>query len=154
MFSSQNILLVVSIILLFYAIYRVYLLLKIISDIDRAKNWLPIQAVIKDIRLYKKNEKAGNVTFKKSYAFLYVVYTVGCRSFGMSRINFHNYVSGLAMIKLSGYVVGDAVTIYADPEKPHKAVFLKPDEHSTVYLLLMASLPLLLLAFLIVIGLQ
>lgn len=149
MFTSQNISLAVIVILSMYCAYRIFLLLKLSAEIEKSSNWVSVKAVVRDLRIYRKKEKVGGHIFKKDVAFLYATYSVGGREFGTSRINFHSYVSKLAMIKLSGHSVGGDIEIYADPERPHRSVFLRPIEHSTAYQWIMTIIPLLFVTFLI-----
>jgi hypothetical protein len=143
-FSVHFFVLVAMMALVFYAVYRAYLLVGLLTLIDRSKTWLPIDAKLVDLRFYTRKldpSVAGRIS---TVVHLYAIYSVDGRDFGMRRVNFHNYISKMAQIRLKQFSIGDTVRIYADPKTPHESVFLSAEEHSTLYCWLKTIVPIIL----------
>lgn len=133
MFSTHFLVLSVIIVICIYAGYRAYLLVNLLTLIERSKGWVPVDAKLVDLRFYTKKDDPSIVGRISIVIHLFATYSVGGRNFGMRRVNFHNYISKMAQIRLRQFSIGDTIRIYADPKTPHESVILSAEEHTTLY---------------------
>lgn len=117
---------VVAIFVLFWSAYPLYILL---CNIEKAKNWVPIDAKLIDLRAVKKDLIKGK-KIKKTIIYFFCSYEVNGRLFGLNKFSLYPKTNGHERLYMEKIQNNERVTIYVNQEQPHIGTCIKPSEHS------------------------
>lgn len=117
-----------------YFLYTLTSLLILLSKITKAKNWIPVSAILKDARVLTKlvsNEK--ELLTPKLYFF--ARYSKDKREFGCSRVSLYSKDNAHATKTLKDLEgqEGQEVIIFSNPERPHESVLIDPKAHRVAW---------------------
>lgn len=126
--------LLTSVFLVFLSLYfwSMFNLVRTISRIEEAKNWIKLSAKVKESKLINKEQFLLLPTKKTSDFFC--TYSIGDKDFGLTRVSLYPSTTAQERIKIKSIKPGDVVDIFVDKKNPHVGVLIPPGEHRIVLL--------------------
>ena len=117
--------------------------IRVANALHSASAWKPVSAILKDARpLASGEEKRGVwrliqwIRFGRAPTCFFAVYEVDGRFFGCQTPTLYPYstLHETAIIKSLAGKEGQTISLFADPQQPHKSCYLNPGSHRTSWL--------------------
>lgn len=112
-----------------WTLNKLRVILSLIKKIDLAKNWIEIEAIVKDARLLDKNESSGIKLIKNRVAYFYAQYEYGNILYGTTKISFYEKETSSDRAVIRKISNEEKVKIYINKDKPHQSVLINPSHH-------------------------
>ena len=108
---------------------QLVVLLGLMRDIEKGKNWKKFEARVLDARVLDKNyaSQAKLTSFRRAYFF--ALYNYDGREYGVKKISFYHKETSSDRAYVSRIGDSKKVDIYINPKAPHEAVLISPSSH-------------------------
>lgn len=112
---------------------QLIVLLRLLSDMEKGKKWVKIEAEVLDARILDKGEasQARFTSFRRAYFF--ALYNFEGREFGIRKTSFYPKETSSDRAYVSRIGESKKVDIYINPKAPHESVLIPPIGHGYLF---------------------
>ena len=109
--------------------WKLFIMLRLIRDIEKCKSWIKITAKVLDARVLDKDEASQARFSKFQRVYFYAQFHFEGRSFGTRNVSLYSSERASDRIHVSRLSNGEDVELFINPNRPHESILTSPSSH-------------------------